>query len=364
MVNPRLGAMILSDAAVCDPAATLTIRGFESHKTSEWDQFVLGQPDGSLCHLTGWKRAIEKTFGFRSCYYYAERDGKITGVLPLFSISNWIVGDCLHSVPFGVYGGVCAADDESRDALIAHVKELARSRQVEHLDLHQRQGEVFPELHANTLYVTFTTPLSDNPETNLKKLPKDTRYMIRKGEKAGLRTRHGLERISDFYSLFCESMQRLGTPVFPRTLFENLAHEFGPRCDLMMVYAGDKAVSGVLSFYHRDTILPYYAGAGPDAPRLSANNFMYWELMKHAVDAGLRNFDFGRSKKNTGAYAFKSQWGMNIEPLSYQVLLVRRKTVPNFSPVNPKFEMAARMWRKLPLELTKQLGPRVVRWFP
>jgi hypothetical protein len=119
-----------------------------------------------------------------------------------------------------------------------------------------------------------------------------------------------------------------------------------------------------LSFYFRDTVLPYYAGASPGAQALAANNFMYWELMKHAASLGIKRFDFGRSKKGTGAYAFKTQWNMNIEPLDYQVYLVRRKDMPNFSPANPKFGLATRVWRRMPLPLTTWIGPRVVSWFP
>ncbi|HXR10628.1 MAG TPA: GNAT family N-acetyltransferase, partial [Candidatus Acidoferrales bacterium] len=109
---------------------------------------------------------------------------------------------------------------------------------------------------------------------------------------------------------------------------------------------------------------PFYSGAGADAPRLAANNALYWELMKFAADAGMCKFDFGRSKQGTGSYDFKAQWNMAIEPLDYQILLVRRKTPPNFSPKNPKFERATLLWSRLPLWLTKQVGPRVVRWFP
>jgi FemAB-related protein (PEP-CTERM system-associated) len=188
--------------------------------------------------------------------------------------------------------------------------------------------------------------------------------MIRKAQKAGLRAQHGLDQLDEFYRLFAQSMSRHGTPVFPRALFENLFEEFPAQTDLMLVRIGTTPVSGVVSFRFRDTILPYYAGAGPDAPRLAANNFMYWELMQCAARDGVRCFDFGRSKKGTGSYAFKTQWNMNVEPLDYQVYLVKRKTVPNFSPVNPRFDLAARVWQRLPSFLTLLVGPRVVRWFP
>jgi len=174
----------------------------------------------------------------------------------------------------------------------------------------------------------------------------------------------GFDQMRNFYSLFAQSMRRLGTPVFPSRLFHNLFEEFPKHAQMMIVYNGTKPVSGVLSFFFRDTILPYYSGASPDAPGLAANNFMYWQLMKWAGEQGFRYFDFGRSKKGTGSCAFKSQWNMNMQALDYQVYLVKRKTIPNFSPLNQKFRMAIRIWKGLPLPVTNWLGPRIVRWFP
>ena len=119
-----------------------------------------------------------------------------------------------------------------------------------------------------------------------------------------------------------------------------------------------------MSFFFRDSVLPYYAGLGPRANKLGANNFMYWEIMKYAAERGCRRFDFGRSKKETGAFFFKSQWNMEIQPLDYQVFLVRRKNPPNFSPANPRFKKATEIWQKLPLWGANLLGPHVVKWFP
>jgi len=340
------------------------VRTFEPTMAHQWDGFVREQPRGSFFHLTGWMRVLAKTFGFEPRYVYAERAGRITGVAPLFAVSNWIVGRALISTPLGVYGGICAEDAESERALLDRIKQMAMVEHVDYMELRRREGGTFEGFHRNPRYVTFTTPLLSDPEANIKRLPRDTRYMIRKAEKAGLRTRSGMEQIEVFYRLFTMSMHRLGTPVFPRALFENLAAEFPDDTDLSLIYAGDEAVSGVLSFHFRDVILPYYSGASPEAQPLAANNFMYAELMKSAAAAGFRTFDFGRSKKGTGAYAFKTQWNMTIEELDYQVYLVRRKTVPNFSPANPTFERAARVWKRLPLWMTTWVGPRIVRWFP
>jgi FemAB-related protein (PEP-CTERM system-associated) len=340
------------------------VRGFTPDIAEAWDRFVLAHPAGTFFHLSGWKRVLEKTFGYQPCYSYVERGERLTAVAPFFSISNWIVGRCLISVPLAAYGGICAEDEESEQTLLNHIKQFAASQRVDYVELRNRNQGLLPGFHRNTLYATFTTELSSDPAANLKRLPRDTRYMIRKAEKAGLQTRHGWDQLGDFYSLFAQSMHRLGTPVFPRSLFENLASEFANQSDLFVVYARHKPVAGVVSFFFRDAILPYYAGAAPEAPQLAASNLMYWELMKDAAQRGIRCFDFGRSKQGTGSYAFKTQWNMRVEPLAYQVHLVRRREVPNFSPLNPKFKLAARIWQRLPLSLTSWMGPRVVRWFP
>jgi FemAB-related protein (PEP-CTERM system-associated) len=345
-------------------SAQVEIRNLEPDRAAAWDEFVLRHPEASFFHLTGWMNAIAKTFHYVPQYLFAERGQLITGVLPLFETSNWLQGRCLISTPMAVYGGICAEDQESRLALIEAAKHLARRKNVQHLELRDRQGEPLPGFYPNTLYTTFFGELDPDPEVMLRRLPRDTRYMIRKAQKNGLLVARGLEHTPVFYRLFAESMRRLGTPAFPLRFFENLIEELKGLVDVTVLSSSKGPVAAVFSFRFRDAILPYYAGASGEAPRLAANNLLYWELMTRSAAEGVRWFDFGRSKKGTGAYAFKTQWNMTAQPLAYQVYLVQRKSVPNFTPLNPKFERAGRIWSKLPLGLTTLLGPHVVRWFP
>ena len=340
------------------------VRVFDETISSRWDDFVLGRPNGTFFHLTGWMRVIARTFGFEPRYFYVERQGKIKAVAPLFSVSSWVGGRALISVPFAVYGGICACDEESEQLLLEFLKQYARSEGTGYLELRKPAGGLYSGFHANKLYSTFTKDLSPDVEANFKRIPNDTRYMIRRATKAGLQARRGVDQLQIFYRLFSMNMHHHGTPMFPPSLFSNLIEEFKESVDLLVVYLGDEPISAVMSFFFRDTVLPYYAGLGPKANKLAANNFMYWELMKFAAESGFRRFDFGRSKQGTGAYFFKTQWNMNIQPLDYQVYLVRRKTAPNFSPVNPKFDRATRLWQKLPLWTANLLGPHIVKWFP
>src|SRR5208337_4324985 len=350
-------------AAELKPPA-VTISDFDFGIAGEWDHFLVLNPQATPFHSTAWMRALKKTFNYENRSLYAERDGKISGVLPLFLVSNWIVGRCLISTPFADYGGICAEDEESADALVARAVEIGIAEKIGFLELRHKTGKPRPKFHIKDLYVSFATELATEPEAQFKRLPRDTRYMIRKGEKAGLELRSGFEQLPEFYELFTLNWRRFGTPVFSPQWLETLVHEFQGGVDLTMVRANGRPVAGVFSFRFRNTLFPHYSGASPDANTLAANNFIYWELMKSAINQGLRRFDFGRSKKNTGAYQFKSAWNMQVDPLEYQVCMIRRRSPPNFSPANPRFALAADLWSRMPLKATTWLVPHVVRWFP
>lgn len=345
-------------------AAPVRVVPLQESRETEWDRFVLAHPKGSFFHQLGWKRVMEKTYGYEPRYFCATRGERITGIAPAILVSSWITGRRLLSLPFAVYGGVCAEDAESEQALVSRLEEQACELEVEYLELRDRKGSVRSGYHANLGYTTFTLPLAADTGAVYKALPKDIRYMIRKGEKAGLRARRGFDQLDEFYRLMTINLRRLGTPAFPRALFENLIREYPGQVDLTVVYSGDEAVAGGMSFFFREWMQPYYIGSLEKAKALAANNFLWWELIKLAAGTGCTTFDFGRSKKESGNYEFKKKWNPQIDTLNYQVRLVRRKSLPNFSPANPKFELATNLWKRMPLGLTRMIGPHLVRWFP
>src|SRR5205823_6048715 len=157
------------------------------------------------------------------------------------------------------------------------------------------------------------------PEKLLQRLPRDTRYAVRKSMKAGLEWTEDVT-LGEFYELYAQSVHRLGTPVFPRGLFECVRAEFSERCRIFGVRKGKRAIAGVLCLYFRDRVLPYYAGALAEFYKDSPNNFLYWNLIVQSCGEGLRTFDFGRSKKGTGSFLFKSAWNMQVDELPYRYL--------------------------------------------
>jgi FemAB-related protein (PEP-CTERM system-associated) len=185
--------------------------------------------------------------------------------------------------------------------------------------------------------------------------------MVRKGIAKGLRSEvdPGVDR---FFALYASNVHRHGTPALPKRYFAALQREFGSDCDVQTVVGADgRALSSVLSFYFRDEVLPYYAGDDPMARELAANDFKYWELMRRACQRGLKVFDYGRSKRDSGSYAFKKNWGFEPQQLHYEYRLYKRDSVPQNNPTNAKYKLLIETWRRMPIGIANWLGPMVVR---
>ena len=335
-----------------------------STETVDWDAFVRSAPGASPFHLIAWKRAVESAFGHRAHYLMALRGGGLEGVLPLFEIRGLLGGRGLVSVPYGVYGGICASSQAARDALLDAGRDLSRRLGADYVELRHRADQVIPELPTKSLYVTFSRPLAATDEENLNAIPRKQRRMTRQGVKHGLRAELGVRHLDAFWKIYAHSVHALGSPVFPRRLFHAIAQEFGKECELLTVWKDQQMVAGVLFLLYEDQVLPYYGGALREALPYAVNDFMYWELMCHAARAGCRTFDFGRSREGTGAYDFKRHWGFEPVPLPYQYSLREGSRMPDVSPSNRKLAWAVRTWKRLPLPLTRILGPRLTRYLP
>jgi FemAB-related protein (PEP-CTERM system-associated) len=331
-------------------------------ETVEWDAFVRSHAHGSPFHLLAWRRAIETAFGHRPHYLMATGANGVEGVLPLFEVPGLLGGRGLVSVPYGVYGGICASTPEARAALLEAAARLAGERRADYVELRHRNGQEV-ELPTKSLYVRFARPISADPEANMAAIPRKQRRMIRQGAKFALRSELGLQHLEAFYEVYAESLRNLGSPVFPRGLFHAIVQEFKQDCQLLTVWREGRLLAGVLTLLYEEQALPYYGGALREGFDFAVNDFMYWELMCRVGTGGYRIFDFGRSREGTGPYHFKRHWGFEPEPLPYQYVLCRGG-IPNLSPSNPKLRLAIAAWKRMPLGLTKWLGPRLTRYLP
>ncbi|MCB1789373.1 MAG: FemAB family PEP-CTERM system-associated protein [Gammaproteobacteria bacterium] len=341
-------------------ADEIRIRTATETDAQAWDAYVVGHAHGSFFHRYGWKRLIENTYRYPGHYLLAERNGSLCGVLPLGEVKHLLFGHSLISVPFCVYGGVLADDDTIRGRLESEAMALAERLGVSHLETRNEHPMRDDWQRKDGLYVTFKREISDDHDANMNAIPRKQRAMVRKGIKAGLvgELDDGVEHL---YRAYSESVRNLGTPVFPKAHFRAIRDEFGEDVDVVTVRHEGEVVASVMNYYFRDQVLPFYGGGISAARNLAANDFMYWEVMRRAAERGCRVFDFGRSKVDTGSYSFKKHWGFEPEPLSYEYYLVKASEMPDLNPNNPKYRLFINAWKKLPVGVSRMIGPWLAR---
>ena len=343
-------------------AMAVTIRLLNASSEAAWDRFVDAMPSATFFHRAAWSRVIETAFGHTTHFCYAERDGAITGILPLGRVKTLLFGDTLISVPFCVYGGVAAADAESEAMLLAYAEAQLRKTGANALELRDMTQQPPAEgwIDRPDLYVTFRKAIGADHELNMKAIPRKQRAMVRKGIQNGLTS--VANRDSDLlHGIYAESVRNLGTPVFSRRYFRILMDAFGDAADIVTVMDGGAPIASVMNFYFRDEVLPYYGGGSAAARGRAGNDFMYWETMRRAADRGCRLFDFGRSKIGTGSFAFKHNWGFEEARLHYRFRLKPGESIPEHNPLNPKYRMFIAAWKRLPLPVANAVGPFIVR---
>lgn len=338
----------------------LEIAALETGAAREWDQFVDAHSDGTIFHRSAWANIIGDIYGHDCPFRLARRNGRIVGVLPLVHVKGPLFGNALISTGFGVRGGILASEDEAFYALAKEAASLGEARGVDYVELRHQARAPLDWPSKDSLYVNFAKPLSRDAVALLAGLPVTKRAEIRKAVKAGLTVRSDRD-VDTFYAIYAESLRNLGTPVYAKRFVEAILSHFGQETEITTVYADGRPISTILSFLFKGRVNPYYGGSLPQSRALHADDLKYWSLMNRFALQGYETFDFGRSKRGTGSFAYKVNWGFEPTPMHYNYHLVRQATLPDVNPLNPKYRLMVAGWQRLPLAIANRLGPWLAR---
>ena len=343
----------------------------DDHDADAWTSYLQASDVDGHFHDFAWRGVIQRSLQHRPHYLIARRGGAVTGLLPLFDVKSRLFGRSLVSLPFLNGGGVLAADAASAEALLARADEIVTHGGYRYGELRQRavlDGQA-KKLVCKQHKVAMRLTLGDDPDTLFSQFKGKLRSQIRRPKKAGAKVQivngaNVVQRdIDAFYRVFAENMRDLGTPVFPRSLFQETVSSFQERAWLGLVWLdGHPAAAGLMVGAGESTEM-IWASSLRCFNRLSVNMLLYWESMRTAVLNGYRCFDFGRCSPDSPTYRFKAQWGAEPMPLHWYYLK-GTGGVPDVSPDNPKFRAAVRTWQYLPVAVANRLGPLVARSLP
>lgn len=351
------------------------ITELDNRSIDAWDRYVDTHPQGTLFHTVLWRDAVTESYGHESRYLMAWRDKALVGVFPLTRVNSHLAGSILVSVPYAVYGGTLADDDEAHRALLDHAVALAERKRAQWLDIRSVDPQ-WPELPVVKRYVTFRKQLPDDPQRVLAELPRKARAAARQArDRHGLSARFDDRDVDIVWSLYSQSMRRLASINYPSRFFRSLIERTGSSDQaevagrvghlVQVVTHEDRPIAGLISFIYRGTMMPYFAGYDERYERCHPNNFMYLAAMEAGAAMGCRDFDFGRTRiDNTGSYNFKKFQGFEPSPLHYQYYVPQGGRAPNLNPSNGRLAIGRKVWPRLPLAVTRPLGSWLAKSIP
>jgi len=390
----------------------IVVTNIQGDDETAWDEFVANQRYSSVYHLSKWENLIRESYNHSSYYLAAMREipddidtltdrknesnrydidrsknsNGIIGVLPLIQMKHWLFGNSLVSMPFFDSGGILSNDSSVEKAILDRIlvlaenlkvnsielrhmrplvsltgENLSNSKMVKHQVKYQPAGEWICSLSTQKSRMVLELP--DSADLLMKSFKSKLRSQIRKPMKEGLNVKiGGNELFADFYNVFAENMRDLGSPVHSRKFIRQVLTRFKDTSKIFIVYKNKEATACSLVIGHKNTLANPWASSLRKYSRLSPNMLLYWSMLEYACDRGFNFFDFGRSTPDEGTYKFKEQWGAKPEPLYWYKFTRKNDKSIAVQPEKDNMGKAIEYWKKLPVPVTKILGPRIRKY--
>jgi len=356
-----------------------------------WNNFSNDHKFGCLYHLSKWRDIIQASYGVSGCYLIASEsheikkiliknnlhirnneDSRVVGVFPLIHISSWFFGKSLVSIPYFDSSGVLTFDKITEIELLNKSIKLAEELGVTQVEFRQNyqilsfedfiNSQTAWKLSISTNKVRMVLDIPRDSEFLMKSFNSKLRSQIRKPIKEGLIAKiGGVELVNDFYNIFVENMRDLGSPVHSKKFISEAVKAF-PTANIFIVYSNHKPLAGSVTIGFKDTLSNPWASSLRRYSHLAPNMLLYWSMLEFACQNGYRRFDFGRSTIGEGTYKFKEQWGARPEPLYWYRLSKNGDQGWSGQPDKDKMSKAIEYWKKLPVPVTKIIGPRIRKY--
>lgn len=347
----------------------MRIEKLTKEKEKDWNSFVATSPKATFFHKLEWREIIKKNYNLQDQYLICLKNNneQIQGILPLFKTRDLLTTVSI-SLPFCDYGGILAENEQAFETFKNYLEKTSPSRQGfaeagQKIELRQKEKIDIFNIPANQKNVTSIIELNKNADNIWGKINKKARNQTKKSLKFGFTFNHGHKYLNDFYRLYALSMKNHGTPVHSKTFYKNTLEAFEENADIFVAKDQEKIIAAMLIFKFKNTICNNKTACDPSYKKYSINNFLYWQAINWSCENGFAYFDMGRSQSGSPVLHFKEQWSPITTPLYYY------KINHSISPSQIKnsrgrLDSIAKIWRLLPLPITKFFGPYLRKFLP
>jgi FemAB-related protein (PEP-CTERM system-associated) len=344
----------------------ITITEITDQDCPAWDAYVKDAAHGLPQHLSGWRQVLRKTHGYETPFLMARDGERVVGVLPIFLVRSFLVGNTAMTMP----GGLCAESSEVAAQLIAHGVDIARQARAKRFLLQDTRQAWPGDLHTTTEHVHWIVDVRMDPEELWKGLDGNIRRQVRIARRSELTAE--IDRtgrcLGDFYDVFSRCTHQFGTPVFGRDFLEHIIEVFPDGFNIAVVRKDGQPIGGYFQLQMGHTVYGMWGSTLREYFKQRPVYLAYWEMLSDASESGYHFLDMGRSPAGSNASKYKGQWGGASKPIYQQVASIgdsqAATSEANGIHSNGKYQLFMRLWPKLPLPAVQYLGPKLRRHVP
>lgn len=329
----------------------------------EWDAYAATHPEATVFHRAGWQRVIERSTGHAGHYLLARDQGRVVGLYPFFIVATRLFGAVGVSLPFVSYGGIVADSAEVEQALGDAAAGLAQAAGCDSIELRQLHPLRTAWPTSDRKVVTEIST-EGGPEAIFARLHQNVRNKIRKAEKNGVSVQAGAEYLPDFYAIYSRNLRDLGTPVLTRRFFEEALATFPDQVRIYRAVRQGRTLAAKMVIQGQGICHFVWSASIREALSHAPVHAMNWRAIEEACQAGCKSIDLGRSTADSSHQDFKKYWGGTTRTLPWAYQLLGRQRLPDLNKENHAFALAIAIWKRLPLGLSRILGPPIARGLP
>ena len=329
-----------------------------------WQKYILEKEGTNFSDLGKWRLLFFDLYGFKNYSYFCFSNDTIVGIISVYNIKSPFVGNMLVSSPFFGVGGLYYENEKIKSLLLNQIIKIGIELSVDFVELRLLNPLPAP-FKQNNNFSEYVLDVSQDENTIWgKSLSSNVRQNIRKS----LENNFSYKNNSSFencFNLLVQTFKVHGTPFHNKRFFKMLKSHFKNQILFAEVNVENNIAASGLLFKFKNKLDTPYIGSLPKFKKSGANYFQYHNIIKYCKANGIAKFNFGRSPNGSTHAKFKLKWGAERIPLFYNYYVINpKKDYKTVGEPSSLFLLAAKVWRKLPLFVTKNIGHLLFRYIP
>ncbi len=341
----------------------------------KWMAYIEKHPDATVYNHPLWLKALEYEYDKKGKVLFCENENhEIMGILPLlptaglpFKKNEPVTAKRLASLPRTPLSGLIYDNDQVRRLLLNEASSRAKSEFNALLQVksycHSLDSDL-ETIHRVDWRESYYFELPECPSTlrfGNKKQNHKIRWGVTKAKDSGLAVREADSEkdLQNWYRLYLETMRWHVVPARPYRFFKYIWENLKPKGLMRLLVSeiiGDnkkEMVAGSMFLKYNKTVFYSFNGRNTSALAFHANDLIQWEAIHKACEEGYSFYDMGEVAEGNGGLAqFKSKWGCNTKMVYHYY----NESIPKDIDIVKDMTFYKKVWQKLPLGLTKNIG--------